>query len=228
MPGTATLRIAAGQHEQRQSHRGDQRPSRARMRSLSSHACEIDNFAMHVPLSMFAALMRSDAERATALAAPSRESHVAGVSSPDEIEWRVSDAPVPYEEALAFMEQRAAAIRDGTARECVWLLEHPPLFTAGTSADPAELFNPARFPGLRGRSRRPLHLSRPRPARRLCDARPRTAREGHPPLRPRARRLDDRRARPSSASTPIAPPAASASGSARARTRPRSARSASA
>ncbi len=65
---------------------------------------------------------------------------------PDEIEWRVSAAPVPYEEALAFMEQRAAAIRAGTARECVWLLEHPPLFTAGTSADPAELFNPAGFP----------------------------------------------------------------------------------
>jgi lipoyl(octanoyl) transferase len=65
---------------------------------------------------------------------------------PAEIEWRVSDAPVPYEEALAFMEERAAAIRAGTARECVWLLEHPPLFTAGTSADPAELFNPLGFP----------------------------------------------------------------------------------
>jgi lipoyl(octanoyl) transferase len=44
------------------------------------------------------------------------------------------------------MEQRAAAIRDGSARECVWLLEHPPLFTAGTSADPAELTNPLGFP----------------------------------------------------------------------------------
>ena len=64
----------------------------------------------------------------------------------DDIEWRVSDAPVPYEEALQFMEQRAAAIREGTAKECVWLLEHPPLFTAGTSADPAELFNPEHFP----------------------------------------------------------------------------------
>ena len=63
-----------------------------------------------------------------------------------EIEWRISDAPVPYTEALAFMEQRAAAIRAGSARECVWLLEHPPLFTAGTSADPAELFNPCGFP----------------------------------------------------------------------------------
>jgi len=65
---------------------------------------------------------------------------------PDEIEWRVSEAPVPYTDALAFMERRAAAIRDGTARECVWLLEHPPLFTAGTSADAAELFNPQQFP----------------------------------------------------------------------------------
>ena len=63
-----------------------------------------------------------------------------------DIEWRVSDAPVAYEEALGFMERRAAAIRAGEARECVWLLEHPPLFTAGTSADPAELFNPLDFP----------------------------------------------------------------------------------
>jgi lipoyl(octanoyl) transferase len=65
---------------------------------------------------------------------------------PPEIEWRVSDGAVPYEEALAFMQQRAAAIRDGTAGECIWLLEHPPLFTAGTSADPSELFNPMHFP----------------------------------------------------------------------------------
>jgi lipoyl(octanoyl) transferase len=64
----------------------------------------------------------------------------------DDTEWRISDDPVPYDEALAFMEQRAAAIRAGTARECVWLLEHPPLFTAGTSADPAELINPLGFP----------------------------------------------------------------------------------
>ena len=63
-----------------------------------------------------------------------------------DIEWRVSDTPVPYQDALAFMEQRAAAIRAGTASECIWLLEHPPLFTAGTSADPAELSNPDEFP----------------------------------------------------------------------------------
>ena len=65
---------------------------------------------------------------------------------PSDIEWRVSEAQVPYEEALAFMEARAAAIRKGSGRECVWLLEHPPLFTAGTSADPNELTNPLDFP----------------------------------------------------------------------------------
>ncbi|MEO7654805.1 MAG: lipoyl(octanoyl) transferase LipB [Sphingomicrobium sp.] len=63
-----------------------------------------------------------------------------------EIEWRVSEAPVPYADALAFMEERARLIRDGQAAECVWLLEHPSLITAGTSADPAELRDPARFP----------------------------------------------------------------------------------
>jgi lipoyl(octanoyl) transferase len=65
---------------------------------------------------------------------------------PADIEWRVSGSPVAYRQALAFMDQRVAAIRDGTARECIWLLEHPPLFTAGTSADPAELSNPQHFP----------------------------------------------------------------------------------
>jgi lipoyl(octanoyl) transferase len=65
---------------------------------------------------------------------------------PPDIEWRVSEALVAYDEALGFMEARAAAIRAGTARECIWLLEHPPLFTAGTSADPAELTNPLEFP----------------------------------------------------------------------------------
>jgi lipoyl(octanoyl) transferase len=62
------------------------------------------------------------------------------------IEWRVSQGLIPYGDALAEMEQRAAAVRAGEAAELVWLLEHPPLFTAGTSADPAELFNPMGFP----------------------------------------------------------------------------------
>jgi lipoyl(octanoyl) transferase len=63
-----------------------------------------------------------------------------------EIEWRVSEGLVPYPVALAEMEARAQAIRAGAAGELVWLLEHPPLYTAGTSADPAELFNPFGFP----------------------------------------------------------------------------------
>ena len=63
----------------------------------------------------------------------------------DQIEWRVDSAPVDYPHALADMEARAAAIFDGEAGERVWLLEHPPLYTAGTSADPAELIDP-RFP----------------------------------------------------------------------------------
>jgi lipoyl(octanoyl) transferase len=65
---------------------------------------------------------------------------------PTDIEWKISDGLVAYPAALEFMEQRVARIRTGAARECVWLLEHPPLFTAGTSADPAELFNPLQFP----------------------------------------------------------------------------------
>ena len=64
----------------------------------------------------------------------------------DDIEWQVTPGLTPYPRALAEMEARAAAIRAGAARELVWLLEHPPLFTAGTSADPAELFNPQNFP----------------------------------------------------------------------------------
>jgi lipoyl(octanoyl) transferase len=63
-----------------------------------------------------------------------------------EIEWRISDGLVPYPDALEEMEERNAAVRAGDAPELVWLLEHPPLFTAGTSADPAELFNPLGFP----------------------------------------------------------------------------------
>ncbi len=60
-------------------------------------------------------------------------------------EWRASDKPVPYMEAVALMEARAAAIADGNAPELIWLLEHPPLYTAGTSARDKDLRD-ARFP----------------------------------------------------------------------------------
>ncbi|MEI4485990.1 lipoyl(octanoyl) transferase LipB [Frigidibacter sp. MR17.14] len=62
------------------------------------------------------------------------------------VEWITSQAPVPYPEALKAMEERVAAIAAGTAGEAIWLLEHPPLYTAGTSADPADLVAPDRFP----------------------------------------------------------------------------------
>jgi lipoyl(octanoyl) transferase len=62
-----------------------------------------------------------------------------------DVEWRVGEGLQPYEEAVAFMESRAAAIADGRASELVWLLEHPPLYTAGTSAKPEDLID-ARFP----------------------------------------------------------------------------------
>lgn len=65
-----------------------------------------------------------------------------------QIEWKVSDQPVAYPEALALMEARAAAIAEGTQSEMVWLLEHPPIYTAGTSADDADLLD-ARFPVYR-------------------------------------------------------------------------------
>ncbi len=62
------------------------------------------------------------------------------------LEWRIDDRPVGYLEAVAAMESRVAAIRAGTAPELVWLLEHPPLYTAGTSARDADLLEPDRFP----------------------------------------------------------------------------------
>jgi lipoyl(octanoyl) transferase len=61
------------------------------------------------------------------------------------VEWRISDAPVPYPESVAAMEQRVAAIAAGEAGELIWLLEHPPLYTSGTSGKAADLLDP-RFP----------------------------------------------------------------------------------
>jgi lipoyl(octanoyl) transferase len=61
---------------------------------------------------------------------------------PSPPEWRRATTPVPYTEALAEMEARNQAVAAGEARELVWLLEHPPVYTAGTSADPAELVDP--------------------------------------------------------------------------------------
>ena len=62
------------------------------------------------------------------------------------MEWKISEGLIPYEDALTFMENRVAAISAGEADECLWLLEHPPLYTAGTSAQRQDLVDPDRFP----------------------------------------------------------------------------------
>ncbi len=67
----------------------------------------------------------------------------------NQVEWRISSAPVPYEDAMEEMVRRVESIAAGTAGECVWLLEHPPLYTAGTSAREADLLDRHRFPVYR-------------------------------------------------------------------------------
>tara|TARA_R110000787_G_scaffold86057_14_gene183484 strand:+ start:23907 stop:24596 length:690 start_codon:yes stop_codon:yes gene_type:complete len=63
-----------------------------------------------------------------------------------EPEWIFSDTPVAYPDAVRFMEDRVAAIHRNEAREGIWLLEHPAIYTAGSSADPTDLKDPERFP----------------------------------------------------------------------------------
>jgi lipoyl(octanoyl) transferase len=70
-------------------------------------------------------------------------------AAPEVVEWRVADALVSYPAAVAEMEARVAAIRAGKAPELVWLLEHPPLYTAGTSARDEDLLTSGRFPVYR-------------------------------------------------------------------------------
>lgn len=64
----------------------------------------------------------------------------------DQVEWKTLPGLAPYAETLAAMETRVAAIHQGTAPEAIWLLEHPPLYTAGTSAQAEDLVEPDRFP----------------------------------------------------------------------------------
>jgi lipoyl(octanoyl) transferase len=68
---------------------------------------------------------------------------------PKKVVWHASGGLVPYPEAMAAMERRARAVRDGAASELLWFLQHPPLYTAGTSAVDAELLTPGRFPVYR-------------------------------------------------------------------------------
>jgi lipoyl(octanoyl) transferase len=73
-----------------------------------------------------------------------RPSSIAATAEP--VEWLISDTPVDYLFAVGRMEARAQAIAEGRAHECVWLLEHPAIYTAGTSAKSADLVAPSRFP----------------------------------------------------------------------------------
>jgi len=77
---------------------------------------------------------------------PATKAPIFGRRDNASVGWAVSAAPVPYPEAVAAMEARAAAIAEGSAGELVWLLEHPPLYTAGVSAKPGDLLEPDRFP----------------------------------------------------------------------------------
>ncbi|MBX7249608.1 MAG: lipoyl(octanoyl) transferase LipB [Caulobacteraceae bacterium] len=77
---------------------------------------------------------------------PSAEGPIFGRADGAPAAWAVSCAPVPYPEAVAAMEARAAAISAGDAAELVWLLEHPPLYTGGVSARAGDLLDAARFP----------------------------------------------------------------------------------
>jgi lipoyl(octanoyl) transferase len=70
-------------------------------------------------------------------------------ADPDPVEWAIAEGLVGYEEAVAVMEERVAAIAAGQAPERVWLVEHPPLYTAGTSARDEDLVEPGRFPVFR-------------------------------------------------------------------------------
>ena len=72
--------------------------------------------------------------------------HVSATSGPSPIGWAISERPVPYPQALEAMNARADAIRRKEASQLVWLLEHPPLYTAGTSAQREDLLDPDRFP----------------------------------------------------------------------------------
>ncbi|WP_269929738.1 lipoyl(octanoyl) transferase LipB [Aminobacter sp. HY435] len=68
------------------------------------------------------------------------------ISGSSPVEWRIEPGLTPYDRALAFMESRADQIRQGTSGELVWLVEHPPIYTAGTSAQESDLVDPDRFP----------------------------------------------------------------------------------
>ena len=114
-----------------------------------------------------------------------------GSSDAPPVEWVVTPGLTQYADALHEMEARAEAIARGDAPERVWLIEHPPLYTAGTSAKDERPYRCA-LSGPSRRPRRPVHLSRARAAGRLCHARPQAPPAGRSRLCSVARSLADR------------------------------------
>ena len=106
-----------------------------------------------------------------------------------DVEWRISDLPEPYPEAVAVMEQRATDIAAHRASELVWLLEHPPLLTSGTSGKPGDLLDP-RFPVYPTGRGGQLTYHGPGQRGGLCDARSEAAAAGRSRLRRRAGAMD--------------------------------------
>ena len=164
-------------------------PSCAKMRCGFLPRLRNRKLAPSCPLPALARLMRSSAAQAIALRRARRGPPSARGDGADRRHRMARErcARCPIEEALAFMEQRAAAIRDGTRARVRLAARASAIVHRRHQRRPRRTVQPAGLSGLRGRARRALHLSRPRPAGRLCHARPRKARKGHPLLRPSPR-----------------------------------------
>src|SRR4030095_11463921 len=121
-------------------------PSRATSARVSSQALDKDSFVTPASPELSSSYVRRSRPLHSLWRATVGRAIWPAVDRVADIEWRVSDGLTPYEQALQAMGARAAAIRAGAAEELVWLLEHPPLFTAGTSAAQEELLNPLHFP----------------------------------------------------------------------------------
>ena len=223
-----TSRTSPRKHEQGERNGDDQAAvARQRPRTVSSHAQRNRQFRHESPRWSGVRLMRTHRRARNASLPPDGRGAMLGrVTRCDDIEWRVSEAPVPYEDALRFMEERVAAIRAGRATSASGCSSIRPCSPPEPAPTPRSCSIPIQFPVYEaGRGGRYTYHG-PGSAGRLSDARPRKARQGHPLLRPCARGLDDRRAGRSRMSRRIARRDASASGSAKAPTRRRSAPSA--
>jgi lipoyl(octanoyl) transferase len=119
-------------------------PSPAATRDLCSMNLEALRFSKRTGRKGWAAQKKMD-ESVTAFAENLR-AHSSALGDMAGIEWRLSQTPVAYEAAVAAMETRAASIFDGSDTELIWFLEHPALYTAGASAKPHDLLDPARLP----------------------------------------------------------------------------------